>query len=116
MAPHDHWRLCDELSVIQAALLILNVDPSGGESSSNRPEVGYDAAKTALINAIKGKRLRAKIVHDYVENDDGEWTRCSEPDWHRTTIVVEDLRAWLKSRGIRTGSFFLTIGCSPRSF
>ena len=106
MAPHDHWRLCDELSVIQAALLIVGADPSGCESSSNRPEVGCDAAKTALMNAIKGKRLRANVVYDYVVDDDGEWTRCSEPDWHRTTIVVEDLRAWLKSRGISTGFFF----------
>jgi hypothetical protein len=105
MAPLDHWRLCDELSVIQAALLIVGADPSGCESSSNRPEVGYDAAKTALMNAIIGKRLRANVAYDSVEGEDGEWQRGG-PDWHRTTIVVEDLRAWLKSRGIRTGFFF----------
>jgi hypothetical protein len=105
MAPLDHWRLCDELSVIQAALLIVGADPSGCESSSNGPEVGYDAAKTALMNAIIGKRLRAKVAYDYVEGEDGEWTR-SKPDWHQTTIVVEDLRAWLKSRGVSTGFFF----------
>ena len=105
MAPLDYWRLCDELSVIQAALLIVGADPSGCESSSSRPDVGYDAAKTALMNAIIGKRLRANVAYDYVEGEDGEWTR-SERDWHRTTIVVEDLRAWLKSRGISTGFLF----------
>ncbi|WP_322015967.1 hypothetical protein [Paraburkholderia sp. J12] len=28
------------------------------------------------------------------------------PDWKLTTVAVEDVRAWLASRGIRTGFFF----------
>ena len=104
MAPLNHWRLCDELSVIQAALLIVGADPSGSESSSNRSD-GYEAAKTALMNAIIGKRLRANVAYDSVEGEDGEWTRGGL-DWHQTTIIVEDLRAWLRLRGIRTGFFF----------
>jgi hypothetical protein len=63
--PLDYWRLCDELSVVQAALLIVGRDPSGMEDGidlvrpSNRP-VGYNAAKAALINAVNGKRLAAR--------------------------------------------------------
>jgi hypothetical protein len=55
----DYWRLCDELSVVQAALLIVGKDPSGFQNTidhqhpSNRPK-GYDAAKAALINSING--------------------------------------------------------------
>jgi hypothetical protein len=102
----DYWRLCDELSVVQAALLIVGKDPSGlqesidGQTPSNRPK-GYDAAKAALINSINGKRLAATVVNSV--GDDG-WS--AGPDWHQTTIMVEDLRAWLKGRGIKTGFFF----------
>ena len=35
MDPLDYWRLCNELSVIQAALLIVGVDPSIAENSAN---------------------------------------------------------------------------------
>jgi len=106
--PLDYWRLCDELSVVQAALLIVGRDPSGVENGidlqrpSNRP-AGYNAAKAALINAVNGKRLAATVVNS--TNNDG-WS--SGPDWHQTTIMVEDLRVWLRSRGIRTGFFFPT--------
>jgi hypothetical protein len=53
----DYWRLCDEVSVVQAALLIVGEDPSESQDyidnweAGNRPK-GYDAAKTALANAI----------------------------------------------------------------
>jgi len=102
MDPLDYWRLCDELSVVQAALLIVGEDPSGTQDyidqqqAENRPE-GYTAAKAALVNAIRGKRLRANLV---------EYEDFAEPSWHLTTISVEDLRVWLRSRGINTGFFF----------
>jgi hypothetical protein len=102
MDPLDYWRLCDELSVVQAALLIVGEDPSGTQDyidqqqAENRPE-GYTAAKAALVNAIRGKRLRANLV---------EYEDLAEPSWHLTTISVEDLRVWLRSRGINTGFFF----------
>jgi hypothetical protein len=53
----DYRRLCDELSVVQATLLIVDKDPSEAQSyiekepPENRPK-GYDAAKAALVNAI----------------------------------------------------------------
>jgi len=102
MDPLDYWRLCDELSVAQPALLIVGEDPSGTQDyidqqqAENRPE-GYTAAKAALVNAIRGKRLRANLV---------EYEDFPEPSWHLTTISVEDLRVWLRSRGINTGFFF----------
>jgi len=61
----DYWRLCDELNVVQAALLIVGENPAGNPASEepihadsveryavdNRP-VGYEAAKTALTHAL----------------------------------------------------------------
>jgi hypothetical protein len=108
----DYWRLCDEFSVVQAALLIVGSDPCQCQDgidncqAHNRPR-GYDAAKTALINAIRGKRLTANVV-----DSDGSPFSCG-PDWHQTTIMVEDLRGWLKSRGIATGFFFPATEAAP---
>jgi hypothetical protein len=106
MDPLDYWRLCDELSVVQAALLIIGEDPSqfqdivDKESPQNRPP-GYDAVKAALTNAIRGKRLPGKIftTEDQYGNDLGA-------DWNDSTVTVDDLRVWLSSRGIETGFFF----------
>lgn len=109
----DYWRLCDDLSVVQIALLIVGEDPSqfqtyiDHQAPENRP-AGYDAAKTALVNAIKGNKLPAKVID--VQDEYGQ--SCG-PDWHETTIAIEDLRPWLKSRGIKTGFFFPTSEADP---
>jgi hypothetical protein len=101
----DHWRLCDEVSVVQAALLIVGEDPSERqgyiekEQPKNKPS-GYDAVRAALANAIKGNRLPANISH--VDDQFGN----GGIDWYQTTVLVEDLRTWLKSRGVTTGFFF----------
>jgi hypothetical protein len=99
----DYWRLCDELSIIQAALLIVGEDPSEfqdfveSNSQQDRPS-GYDAIRTALVNAIFSKRLHAHIGY----TDESEM----EVSYHATSIRVDDLKAWLKSKGISTGFFF----------
>jgi hypothetical protein len=63
----DYWRLCDELNVIQAALLIVDIDPSSEDGAyaddwkpHEQPD-GYVAAKTALCNAILAGRLPATV-------------------------------------------------------
>jgi hypothetical protein len=38
MDPLDYWRLCDELSVVQAALLIVGEDPSGTQDYIDRQQ------------------------------------------------------------------------------
>jgi hypothetical protein len=113
MDPLDYWRLCDELSVVQAALLIVGEDPCGkqeyidGWRSESMP-AGYAAAKAALVNAITRKRLPASIIE--AEDNFGN---PSGPDWHQTTVAVEDLRTWLRSRGIKTGFFFPVADADP---
>jgi hypothetical protein len=103
----DFWRLCDELTVVQAALLIVGEDPAGLQEHvdqkhpSERPQ-GYDAARAALVNSIIGNRLPARIVEFYYEPGHPP----GESNWAKTTVAVDDIRAWLRSRGIKTGFFF----------
>ena len=61
------------MSVVQAALLIVDEDPSEAQSCidkeplGNRPR-GYDAAKAALVNTILRKRLSARIIESGEED------------------------------------------------
>jgi hypothetical protein len=90
---------------MQAALLIVGTDPSGiqdyiqREQAQNRPE-GYDAVLAALYHAIRTKRLKADVVE-------------GNEDANATTIAVEDLRAWLKTRGLKSGFFFPAHEAGP---
>lgn len=115
MEKMDYWRLCDELSVVQAALLIVGLDPAEFyyvmEWEGNKRPENFSAALAALSHAILGGRLHATIrkaiesrwdstAEDYYDYDTGE------PDWEKTTILVDDLRVWLRGRGFKTGFFF----------
>ena len=100
----DYWRLCDEVSVVQAALLIVGEDPAAsqeyiaGWEPEKRPR-GYDAVRAALVNAIRGKQLPAIF-----SEDEDAFGRA--PLWDHAMILVDNLRTWLTSRGVRTGFFF----------
>lgn len=116
----DYWRLCDHLSIIQAALLIVGCDPSSdanyveGWSPENRP-AGYEAAKTAISNALKRGAIQ------------GDWVKETEYDingnfdgWKDGTIVLQEsqvevysLRNWLAERGIKAGFFFPDDTAAP---
>lgn len=53
----DYWRLCDEFTILQAALLVVGEDPSLAEWIENwdldrRPE-GYEAVKAAICGGLK---------------------------------------------------------------
>jgi hypothetical protein len=125
----DFWRLCDELTVIQAALLVVGVDPAGVQEhietwDSSKFPVGYEAAIAAIGNAIIAGRLSAAIrrsVRDlgwqnYDDLSEDESVRRDErgaqivvnkyPDWKQTTVRVENLKTWLTHRGFATGFFF----------
>jgi hypothetical protein len=157
MDKFDFWRLCDELSVVQAALLIIGEDPndypnildwrkadntfcppSAIDSPPPAPDEPpprridfssmpdfpisdptpdppfypprdflryFSATFTAITNAINGNRLTAKIQgYDYGFMDPSP--NEDTTDWYNSTIIVDDLRIWLKSRGINSGFFF----------
>src|SRR5262249_33249883 len=62
---------------------------------------GYEAVRAALLGDIKRKLLPADVPLD--RDDERQETF---PLWEKATILVEDLQAWLKSRGVQNGFFF----------
>jgi hypothetical protein len=109
----DYWRLCDELSVIQAALLIAGCDPSSDAdyiedwAPEKRPP-GYEAAKTALSNALRRGAITGRLIPLYEHDIDGSACGAIEEsiDLSSSRIEVKSLRGWLAGRGLKTGFFF----------
>lgn len=147
----DSWRLCDELTVAQAALLQVGVSPSSQrglywhEGDAERRPLGMDATLSALTRSIQSGGLKATlrykarvagVADTFGELNDGEYfarlpvVKADDPlvpsagdipsergliinyavsrlpDWDLSTVMVEDLRAWLRSRGVTSGFFF----------
>ncbi|MNZ30542.1 hypothetical protein D3C78_478150 [compost metagenome] len=110
----DHWRLCDELSVIQAALLVIGVDPAGevgaycdGWQPHERPR-GYEAAKAAIASALRRELISGELVPVFEYDINGNI--CGDVpgsiDLKESRVDVGSLRAWLGGRGFRSGFFF----------
>lgn len=116
----DYWRLCDELTIIQASLLVAGHDPSSiqyfveSNGIEQRP-LGYEAVKAALSRALLKKSIKGHLcpLPDYDIN--GHYTEFVEGsiDLERSVIEVADLKIWLTSRAITTGFFFPTKEAVP---
>lgn len=65
----DFWRLCDDLTVNQAALLIVGIEPGSEEGdrteewAPHQQPTAFAAAKSALTSAINGGKLPATVRH-----------------------------------------------------
>jgi hypothetical protein len=114
MASLDYWRLCDELSVIQAACLVVGVDPSSeigsnceGWATHERPD-GYEAAKAGITSAFQRGAIKGRLIQLFEYDMNGNPCGAIEDSIDRaeSRVEVESLRVWLKSRGFRTGFFF----------
>lgn len=116
----DYWRLCDELSIIQAALLLAECDPSGEAGYAENWQVherprGYEAAKTAIANAFRREAIKGRLIPNFEYDINGN--QCGEIDDSinlvESRVDVESLRQWLAGRGVRTGFFFPTATDTP---
>lgn len=116
----DHWRLCDELSIVQAALLLAGCDPGGENGYAENWEMhqrprGYEAAKTAVANGLRSGAIKGALVPRYEYDINGNVCATIEDsiDLANSRIDVESLRRWLQGRGIRTGFFFPGASDAP---
>lgn len=116
----DYWRLCDELSIIQAALLLVESDPSGENGYAEnwqmhqRPH-GYEAAKTAITNAFRRGAIKGRLIPNYEYDINGNQCGAIDDSINlvESRVEVKSLREWLETRGIRTGFFFPTATIAP---
>lgn len=109
MEEKNYWRFCEDFTVVQASLLIIGEEnPAVWKSVLNMAEQdrpkNFTAMFTALSHAIMRERLEADVYH--YETDPGNYGNEMETDWNCTTVLREDLRDWLESRGFTTGFFF----------
>lgn len=113
----NYWRLCEELSVFQAALLIVGVDPSGEDGAycenwdlPKRP-CGYEAAKTAISNALRSGAIKGRLIPIFDRHEEIENTI----NIVESRVEVASLRAWLASRGEKPSFFFPAMNNAPDS-
>ena len=92
------WHLSDTLTVEEAVLLTLGVDPEKYERNSKRP-TGYDPVKGAISSALQKGAIEGRMAYD---------VDCGEHflDVFRSTVDVDSLKIWLSSRGVSRGFFF----------
>lgn len=106
----DFWRLCDELTIKEAALLVAGMSPAEFAAVENwsidkRPP-GYEAAKSAITNALRGGRIEGEVEPEFDSDFNGNPTPLGGTVSIHSRVNVESLRSWLVSRGFRRGFFF----------
>ena len=109
----DLWHLCDELNIIQAALLVAGHDPSSdqqyveGWDHDKRPK-GYEAAKAAISRALMSKNIKGLLYEEQDHDMNGNPAGPIEGliDLKLPVVEVADLKDWLAGRGMTTGFFF----------
>ena len=112
MEDFDYWRLNDDLSIIEAALLVIGEDPGKlapdveKHVAQNQPR-GYMAAR----NGIAGGLRKGLITGNLMPLDDVDWNGNVVGEIHGSTdfaysrVDVESLKQWLLNRGILSSLF-----------
>ncbi len=107
------WRLADSVCVVQAALLIVGVEPQGtaeyieGWEPHKRPE-GYVAARDSVSSAVQSGTLKGKIEFETYETfQGGEAIDESRISYGLSRVTVSSLIQWLEERGFETAAFVL---------
>jgi hypothetical protein len=102
--PSNYWKLADNLTVIQAALLIVGEEPAGqqeyilGWKEENRPD-HFDAVYSAIKNAVISGTLKAVINYpiSWIENPDNRsWIQYPNIDENVGVFKDEDSRESLE--------------------
>ena len=107
-----HWSLVEEFAVVDAALLILGIEPQGARREISRffgndlPS-GYDAILAALRAALKSGKIAGCIV-PIVENDfdNGAYEVPNSVDCSASWISKDSLIKWLQEVGYEDCPFF----------
>ncbi|WP_417490414.1 hypothetical protein [Maricaulis sp.] len=109
--PSAIWKLAETVSIVEAALLILEIEPQGLSDSietradDDKPK-GYLAARKALESSIRGDCLEGQINYVVLENPNGGYEEDYQRiDYHTSQVDARDLARWLAQRGYSCSTF-----------
>lgn len=115
----DYWHWCEDLSILEAALLCVGIDPSSEAGSncmnwapSERPE-GFEAAKTAIFNAFSRNIIEGVFVPEQDTDINGNSYALSDTVSLNSKVNVESLRNWLANKSIKPSFFFPSTTDAP---
>jgi len=87
----DFWKLCDQLSIVHAALLVAGYNPSDHQAvennSLNNQPSGYDGAKHAILSGLRKCTIEGELKYEEPYNGNGEPYLCV----HSSYVDVESL-------------------------
>lgn len=126
----DFWKFHEDLTVVQATLLIIGRNPSREPLDLKKLDkvVNFDPVFCAITTAIRNEKLNA-ILHykahetngfvsvkedesafisnvKTINQDHAKIVFKTEPDWGLTTVNVNDLKAWLLKLNFPAPFFF----------
>ncbi|KCZ92198.1 hypothetical protein [Hyphomonas johnsonii] len=108
------WRLTDKLSVVEASLLVLGIEPQGlaeyieNHEAHQRPK-GYAAVKAGIVAGLQNETLKGHLSFVQYQEHGGGWeTDYTRHDLSASAVEVDSLINWLTSRGVSEGYFFST--------
>lgn len=104
----NFWKLCESLSITEAALVIAGINPSDHPASlynrnTNEQPRSFRPTVQALRGAIELERLMGRTFYHEGSDINGEPYRNFDPS--ESTVDVEDLRRWLAAKNVRSGFF-----------
>lgn len=117
------WLLAEDLTIRQAALLLLNEDPerfplAEYPSIGEHIPPGYEAARQVIVSALLANKIDGKVewktktsgnpdeINYWEENVEGDV--CAD----KATINMDSLRAWLASKNVTVEQFIGLSGTS----
>jgi hypothetical protein len=105
-----YWRLCEELSIAQAALLIEGHIPNRRSGLVTLPAFmepkGYPALVTALTDSLRSGRIKGTIEPSQTMDENGEFIVNDDAISPTSRVNVESLKKWLVSRNCKPAFFF----------
>jgi len=111
--PSEIWKLSATLSIVEAALLVLDIEPQGVSEyienwiDDKKPD-GYLAARNALTSAVgRGIIVGELNPVTYKNHHGGIETDHERFDYHTSNVEVASLVNWLSKRGYDCSTFAL---------
>ena len=104
----DSWELRRYLTVDDASLLMIGIDPAAEITASVRQ--GYDDKAFADYYAVRSALMEAVLENEIVYTGNTN----EEKAWYSVNISVESLKIWLKNKRFVARRYFKWVNLPER--